>query len=314
MNFIDFLKPLIQKNPIQDINNLISLQGDSFQYYNGLFYTGGPLPFTVSEKMNVNIKTLVNSKTDETTKAEIKGNKLIIKTGNCTSKLPINNDAYCMQSGEGVNFDLTFDLLSILKKLLPLTGNNDIRTFCNGILWKKGIFHTLNGIIATQFFCGKEDNLNLVLPNPLINLLIKLKSIPQKMQYDISSITFYFENGFWVRSPLIQEIDKWPDFEQLFNIQHNSSEEFPSKFFDALKTLKNLDYKFFIKEHELKVSTETGEEVSHIMEGLNSEGCFNTEQFLLLKNIIKYIDLSLYPKPCIFYGDNLRGCIIGIKI
>jgi hypothetical protein len=41
-------------------------------------------------------------------------------------------------------------------------------------------------------------------------------------------------------------------------------------------------------------------------------GIFNMKQLLLLKTIANTIDFTGYPAPCIFYGDMVRGAIMGM--
>ena len=50
------------------------------------------------------------------------------------------------------------------------------------------------------------------------------------------------------------------------------------------------------------------------MANVPDTGCFNIKQMFLLRNIVKTIDLSAYPKPCLFYGDSVRGVIVGIVL
>ena len=40
---------------------------------------------------------------------------------------------------------------------------------------------------------------------------------------------------------------------------------------------------------------------------------FNAKYFLKLKGIAEQIDLSTYPRPCLFKGPNLRGVIMGMR-
>ena len=41
--------------------------------------------------------------------------------------------------------------------------------------------------------------------------------------------------------------------------------------------------------------------------------CFCLKYLDKLNGVATTIDLGAYPQPCIFYGANLRGAIIGIR-
>ena len=61
---------------------------------------------------------------------------------------------------------------------------------------------------------------------------------------------------------------------------------------------------------------------THADEGLGAsvdfkglpEGAFNFKYLLKLNGLADAIDFSLYPRPCVFYGSDLRGAIIGMKM
>jgi hypothetical protein len=46
---------------------------------------------------------------------------------------------------------------------------------------------------------------------------------------------------------------------------------------------------------------------------INAPPCvFNLKQLQKLETVATTIDFSLYPRPCIFYGDLIRGAIMGM--
>jgi hypothetical protein len=49
------------------------------------------------------------------------------------------------------------------------------------------------------------------------------------------------------------------------------------------------------------------------VESVIHEGIFNFKYFLKLQGIADTIDLSTYPKPCLFMGENIKGVIIGMR-
>lgn len=49
------------------------------------------------------------------------------------------------------------------------------------------------------------------------------------------------------------------------------------------------------------------------LEGLPTTGIYQAKQLLLLKTVAQKIDFEAYPKPCLFYGENLRGALIEMQ-
>ncbi|QFR59683.1 hypothetical protein P6F33_gp82 [Pseudomonas phage Quinobequin-P09] len=50
------------------------------------------------------------------------------------------------------------------------------------------------------------------------------------------------------------------------------------------------------------------------MVGFPFEGVYQIEMLKLLKDVAQKIDFSAYPNPCLFYGDRLRGAIVGMRL
>ena len=50
------------------------------------------------------------------------------------------------------------------------------------------------------------------------------------------------------------------------------------------------------------------------MQGLNAQGIYQVDMLNCLKGSVTSMDWSLYPAPCLFFGESLRGAIIGMKL
>jgi hypothetical protein len=47
---------------------------------------------------------------------------------------------------------------------------------------------------------------------------------------------------------------------------------------------------------------------------LPAEGLYSLQMLSLLDGVVSTIDLTPYPGPALFFGDRLRGAIIGMKM
>ena len=65
-----------------------------------------------------------------------------------------------------------------------------------------------------------------------------------------------------------------------------------------------------------KVSTgPDGDDASATSEvpAVSTRSVFNLDYLLKLKGVAEKIDFTTYPKPCLFFGENVRGAIIGMR-
>ena len=45
-----------------------------------------------------------------------------------------------------------------------------------------------------------------------------------------------------------------------------------------------------------------------------NDSIFSLDMLKLLEGVAKQVDFSTYPAPCMFYGERLRGAIIGMRM
>jgi len=87
--------------------------------------------------------------------------------------------------------------------------------------------------------------------------------------------------------------------------------------YEALEVIKPFVDKLervYITDNVITTTLVDGEGASYEVPEFHYEGVYQLRILNLLKGVAKTIDFSSYPKPCIFYGDNLRGAIIGMRL
>ena len=68
-----------------------------------------------------------------------------------------------------------------------------------------------------------------------------------------------------------------------------------------------------VKDGTICTHLDEGLGASTALSNLPEQCAFNYKYMLKLETIMDKIDLTMYPQPCIFYGENLRGAIVGMK-
>jgi hypothetical protein len=69
----------------------------------------------------------------------------------------------------------------------------------------------------------------------------------------------------------------------------------------------------YLREGALRTHPDHDEGASYEVE-LPAEGLYNMQMLGLLAGVVNTIDLTLYPGPALFFGEKLRGAIIGMKM
>jgi hypothetical protein len=69
----------------------------------------------------------------------------------------------------------------------------------------------------------------------------------------------------------------------------------------------------YFNGHGITTSFDENDGATYEIEGFDHPGTYQLDMLMLLKGRAKTIDFSSYPKPAIFYGDRLRGAIIGMR-
>ena len=108
----------------------------------------------------------------------------------------------------------------------------------------------------------------------------------------------------------------WPDIRVILN-KESKPVAIGEELFTALEVVKP-----FTSDKINKVYFHNGNVSTHLdaEEGANyymgediGEAVYSIDMLMLLKGIANKIDWSFYPKPCPFFGERVRGVIIGLK-
>lgn len=214
--------------------------------------------------------------------------------------------------GEYIN--LTEPILPALAALEPFIALDNSRPWACGILLRGQSAYSTNNIVIMQYWLGYHFPKTVNIPHTAVKQLLKIGVEPVGMQLDDKQVTFYYNSGTYLTTAV--KAETWPDVEALLNRQDNA-QPVPPEFFTILEELEPFiarDKKVYFNQNS--ISTKDSELEGTIIETefTPGKGCFNMEQLLSMKKIVKKFDFDNYPNPCAFHGDKLRGLIVGIKI
>jgi len=215
---------------------------------------------------------------------------------------------------EGEEFEIDGEaLLAAMKTIAPFIGDDASRPWSNGILLKGQSAFATNNVSLIEYWVGSTFPITCNVPRAAVRELLRINEIPKRAQADDKSISFHFDDGRWIRSALL-EID-WPDLNKVLDVPSNAV-TIDERIYEALDTIKPFtDKQERVYIHDGKISTTLaqGEGASYDLPDFPYEGVYQLHILNLLRGTADSIDFSTYPKPCQFFGERLRGAIIGMR-
>lgn len=205
-------------------------------------------------------------------------------------------------------------ILEAFKSLLPFVSEDASRPWSMGILLKgKSGFATNNVVLAEQWL-GYDFPCELNIPKSTVQELIRINEEPIGLQVDTNSATFYYTGERWLNTVLYST--QWPDLYKVLDVPC-APMGIPQGFFEALEDLRPFCNKLghlYLSPEGMSTSAVAGEGASVAMAlQLQATICFNVDKMLLLQGVANILDIQQHPKPCPWYGHEIRGAIIGMR-
>lgn len=207
--------------------------------------------------------------------------------------------------------ELPGGLLPVLKKLAPFMGEDATRPWARGVLLRGQSAFATNNIVLVEHWLPLVFPDELILPAEAVKEMIRIGAEPVGVQLESAAITFHYESGAWIRTALI--IGEWPDLAKVLNVEHNC-QPMPEGFFDAVRRLDAFTTKenhIFLRGGTIATSRHEGDGALMELDDFGGIGCHLLPQIVKLEGIADTIDFSAWPRPCLFFGDVVRGAIIG---
>ena len=205
-------------------------------------------------------------------------------------------------------------LVKAMAVVIDFIGDDAARVWTNGALFTSQSLYATCNVIIVQKWLGFDIVAHPInVPYEALNEVLRVKEIPNAIQYNANSITFHFESGRWIRSQLLPA--EWPDLNPILERPCNASPLDESVFKSVEKVKPFLDKvgKIIFSAGEVRTHDDR-EEGAHAEVNLDVDGIYAYDMFMRLRGVASHADLTTWPNPCMFYGDALRGAIIGRKL
>lgn len=315
LDALRFVQGAVAKKDFVPALTHFRIEGGTIRGFNGMLGLCCPidLDLDVSPKATQFVKAVQTCK-DTIQLHMTPAGRLSVKSGKFKALVDCIQEAFPEVAPEGADVPLDGGLLKVLKLLAPFIADDASRPWARGILFRGQSAFATNNINLIEYWLGYTFPVEINIPKTAVTELIRIGEEPNRLQITENSVTFHFPGKRWLRSQTYST--QWPDVSRILD-QPASPSVIPAGLWDAATDLAPFTDelgRLFLAPGA--ITTGHGEGAGAVVElpEILANGCFNFQQLLLLKGVAHTIDLTNYPKPCIFYGDRIRGAIVGLRV
>ncbi len=312
---LKFVQGAVAKKDFLPALTHFCIENGTVRGYNGIIALSSSIPFDISCKPKAEslVKAIRNC-TDTITLSMTKAGKLSIKSGAFKAHIECVEGETPHVEPVGDRMDINGEALLLgIKAVQEFIADDASRPWANGVLIKDQSIFATNNVILVEYWTGVNFPTPINLPRQAIKEILRINEAPEYAQTDGNSFTLHYSNKRWIRSQLLST--EWPDLSRLLDKPSNQLPINPELFKGLEVVGPFADKMGRITFHNGTVCTSLveGDGANYEIEGFNFEGSYNVDMLASLHGVAQTIDFSLYPGPCLFQGDRLRGAIIGLR-
>lgn len=287
--------------------------------YNGVLSLSSPIECDLDVRPLATKFVHAISLCEESTSLHItETGRLFIKSGTFRAHIDCIAEPFEFIEPVGTTLPVEGGILEAFKSLSDLMGIDASRPWSHGILLAGQSAFVTNNIILVEYWLGHTFPATMGIPAACVKEFLRIGQEPTSIQSDGSTVTFHFEGGRWLMSSLLV-IEQWPDPRTLLD-KDCIPIPIDDSLFVAIEALKPFTdaqhlYAMWLSPNGT-VSTASREDDGArflLAECRGMMGRYSADQLMRLRGIADRIDWSSYPRPCLFFGDKLRGAIIGLN-
>ena len=313
---LKFVQGAVAKKDFLPALTHFRIEGGTVRSFNGTLALCAPIKLDIdcTPKAEPFVKAIQNCK-ETVTMSMTPAGRLSIKSGAFKAFIE------CVEEGEtphvvpeGEEFEIDGEaLLKAFKTITPFIGDDASRPWSNGVLLKGQSAYATNNVSLIEYWVGSTFPILCNVPKAAIREMVRIDEPPERAQVSENSISFHYSDGRWIRAALLDIA--WPDLEKVLNVQCNATtiDERIYEGLDIIKPFVDKLERVYIQDGVMCTSLVDGEGASFEIPDFPYNGVYQLKIMNLLRGVATAIDFTLYPRPCIFYGERLRGAIIGMR-
>ena len=197
-----------------------------------------------------------------------------------------------------------------LEKIASLATENGTHVVTSSILCKDFSMIATDRHIMLEYWHGISMP-TFAMPKAAAIALVKCGKELKGFGFSPHSVTFYFTDNSWLRTQLYDA--QWPDVSRILDCKTNAW-SLPPEFYNGVRAVASFNDEGFVtfKKNELASQAAEGTGASYAVLGLPAGPVFNSKYLLMIEPLAKSVDWQVEPGKAAFFGDNLRGVMLGV--
>lgn len=316
LSSLKFVQGAVAKKDLLPALTHFRIEKGTVRGYNGTLALCSPIPLDIECTPKAEPMVRAIGHCDDTVAMTLTpAGRLSIKSGSFKAFVDCVEGDTPHVEPEGEFFDLDgVALLTALKTVWPFVGDDASRPWTNGVLLRGQSAFATNNVTLVEYWIGSAFPHSVNIPRQAIKEMLRIDEAPVKAQLTETSITFHYLDGRWIRSQLYST--DWPDLSKVLD-RESSPVPMDERLFRALDKIKSFvdkNGRVLIGGGRVRTHDDDNSGAAVEIPDLQWDGVFNIEMLRLLEGVVTTIDWSAYPAPCMFYGDRLRGAIVGMRM
>ena len=319
LNQLKFAQGAVKKNTISPELEYYQIKGGRVIGYNGYIALSAPIDLDIEAKPKADLfYKALDACGESISIAMTAAGRLHIRSGKFSAFVPCIDKEVYEASPQGDMYECPPGMAQAFKKMLPFISEDASRPWAMGLLVDRGCLTATNNIVVIQEWVGHTlPTFNC--PRFAVTEIARVGKDPVTVQVAKDSVTFHYADGSWLRTQLLAA--EWP-IDKLNEIMSAETAPIavPTDFFDGISKIAPFVSEghhngVYFKDGGLATAGEGSQEGATIqIDGLPDGPVFNIKALRMLEDVVEKIDFTLYPRPCIFFGKNIRGAIMGMQV
>lgn len=312
---LKFVSGAIDKKSLAPYMTHFVIKDGRITAYNGVIALSSPISIDINckPKADTFVKA-ISSCTDTISLALTDTGRLRVQSGKFKAFIECFSEESPLILPEGKIIDIDGKhLLKAFNACYKFISDNPLHQWANGVLIDNECVSATNNVVIIEHWLDFTPEKPLVIPRQAVREMIRINEAPETIQIAERSATFQYANGRLIKTQLLE--NKFPSFNKILNVT-SKPKPIDIEIFKALKILKPfVDDRGTIVFKQGVMSTSIHDKTGsyYIIDSLDFDinGKYNNQMLELLEDVATSIDWN--HSPALFFGDELRGAIIGIK-
>lgn len=311
-----FVRGAVAQKGLVPILKHFRIHEGRIESYNGCLNLSAPIACNLSVQPLAETFVHAISLCDDTVSLhQTETGRLVVKSGDFKAYIDTSAEPFPSIQAHGEPLDV-INLLDAIKLLAPVMSDDASRPWSRGILFAGNSAFATNNVVLVEHWLKYPVRHPFGLPAMAVNELLRIKEEPEGIEINPNHVTFHFENGRKLTTNLLL-INGWPDVRKMLDTDDSDKlYQIGSDFFEALSKLRPFtkDFRPVWLNDNLLSTSQDPEDGAHLVlpDTSGMQGAWSLDQIMKLEGIANRIAWDRVPRPCPFFGDVIRGLVIGI--